>query len=578
MLGSFVLEVMRQLAILLTLVVITQAEPSYSQLALYSVETINPVNVGDSCIFIATIQNWNTSPVDVKVTCQTTGGPGRFIAIDSNVTIAAAENFRGIHPSSGTARLMFKPTRENDSTVIGDLTVSSSAGFAHAALRANVLLAHAGGDVSLSVQDFGTAEPQTYFGYEGYTTDLTINSPLGSKQTVEVTILGNDSSVLNFPSFKRFSLKGHGSVKYTIQYRHSAIVSRLCDTLQVHFFSTVDASDSIVRIPFTAHSTFVNSRTYTVRALRAPDEITDTFYLYNSLYSGIRLADVHNIPVSTSDYDFSTSYEDSEIASQGSTALEAKCHLHFDNILEHYSRVASDQAGHASAFEDTSVIAIQLNVPGPYTLFNDTALFTHRFTIYDPQRDTAWTNTIGDPELIMTGASSDSLWFDVNIREDWGPNTYWADSQYLSDTSHLRLISATPTLATWSPSWDHIYRYKFLFHATNPGTYSAFFNSHFNTGDLYATEIVVIKDQLSSVTEAPVQRSLRLVQHGASVIIYSSPQLRSESLVCFDLLGRECDRVAIPTGAESVEYNTSRLAPGIYFATFGGQAVKFVVR
>ena len=46
----------------------------------------------------------------------------------------------------------------------------------------------------------------------------------------------------------------------------------------------------------------------------------------------------------------------------------------------------------------------------------------------------------------------------------------------------------------------------------------------------------------------------------------------------FDLLGRECDRVAIPAGAESVEYNTSRLAPGMYIAQLGQQAVKFVVR
>lgn len=57
-------------------------------------------------------------------------------------------------------------------------------------------------------------------------------------------------------------------------------------------------------------------------------------------------------------------------------------------------------------------------------------------------------------------------------------------------------------------------------------------------------------------------------------------ETRSEAstLRIFDLLGRERDAIQIATGSESLEYDASRLTPGMYLATLGGSAVKFVVR
>jgi hypothetical protein len=54
---------------------------------------------------------------------------------------------------------------------------------------------------------------------------------------------------------------------------------------------------------------------------------------------------------------------------------------------------------------------------------------------------------------------------------------------------------------------------------------------------------------------------------------------RSEGtqLRIFDLLGRERDAIPIAPGSESYEYDASHLTPGLYLATLGGSAVKFVV-
>jgi hypothetical protein len=56
------------------------------------------------------------------------------------------------------------------------------------------------------------------------------------------------------------------------------------------------------------------------------------------------------------------------------------------------------------------------------------------------------------------------------------------------------------------------------------------------------------------------------------------PQSEETKLRIFDLLGRERDAIQTATGSESLEYDASRLPPGMYLATLGGSAVKFIVR
>ena len=59
---------------------------------------------------------------------------------------------------------------------------------------------------------------------------------------------------------------------------------------------------------------------------------------------------------------------------------------------------------------------------------------------------------------------------------------------------------------------------------------------------------------------------------------FSFAASKESPFICiFDLLGREVARIDVPAGAESVEYNTSRLSPGIYFAVLGRDVVKFAV-
>jgi hypothetical protein len=81
----------------------------------------------------------------------------------------------------------------------------------------------------------------------------------------------------------------------------------------------------------------------------------------------------------------------------------------------------------------------------------------------------------------------------------------------------------------------------------------------------------------SSVKEVLSKQPLFARLTSYSTQFYFQPSALA-TLAIFDLLGREVARIDVPSGAESAELNTSHLAPGLYIAQMGTQAVKFVVR
>jgi hypothetical protein len=82
---------------------------------------------------------------------------------------------------------------------------------------------------------------------------------------------------------------------------------------------------------------------------------------------------------------------------------------------------------------------------------------------------------------------------------------------------------------------------------------------------------------LSAVKQSPTQW-FSVINPLEGIRFFALTHAEQNFIHILDILGRECDRIAIPAGAESVDYNTSRLAPGIYLALLGRDVVKFLVR
>ena len=82
-----------------------------------------------------------------------------------------------------------------------------------------------------------------------------------------------------------------------------------------------------------------------------------------------------------------------------------------------------------------------------------------------------------------------------------------------------------------------------------------------------------------SVLEAPPKTGLMWKQLSEDVTRFSFPASADPAeLRIFDLMGREIDRISIEPASQSMEYDTHRLLPGIYLASLGTHALKFVVR
>jgi hypothetical protein len=81
---------------------------------------------------------------------------------------------------------------------------------------------------------------------------------------------------------------------------------------------------------------------------------------------------------------------------------------------------------------------------------------------------------------------------------------------------------------------------------------------------------------ISKPQQAPPNFTSRMLSDYVALFSFQS-DVDGSPIRIFDLLGRERDEIRIAPYAQSIEYNTSRLNPGMYIATIGDRTTKFTV-
>jgi hypothetical protein len=165
-----------------------------------------------------------------------------------------------------------------------------------------------------------------------------------------------------------------------------------------------------------------------------------------------------------------------------------------------------------------------------------------------------------------------------------GNSSYWFGMAGTIDTSQRKLsliiqenrnnVSTLQYSGPYSQADSHIVVYTDRVSAGTEGLQhfscgEVFTHGFFSTGGALPPANVLRKKSLSSHIS-----NIRSFDGGIQISVEET----ATTIRIFDILGRECDRIAIPDGAESVDYNTLRLVRGIYFAQLGRDVVKFVVQ